>query len=692
MKVDIEKLFLDSLINNLPDYIYFKDTDSRFLMINRALSAAFGLQEPSEALGNTDHKFYDEASADQARKDELKVMRSGKPLIGKEEYRPNDDGEPHWVLTTKLPLHDTDGQMIGTFGVSRDITEAKLAQQRLVESESALRHHQDTLEETVQQRTEELSTAKDRMAQEIQERKLIEQSLRVEEERYRRLLGVNATYIYTVTIEKRKAVTTEHGSGCINVTGYSPADFQDDPNLWIIMVHPEDRDFVKSFIIEDLTQRNNQNQIEHRIVHKDGRVRWVRNTVVHHYNDTGELIRYDGLVEDITARRFADERQRENERLRAVVNLAGGVAKSYSSAMSQIDKHAAAISKRVKKDDSLQEHAESISTAVASASTLNSRLQFAAKAYDHDPQAKDFLKALDLGKAVSKAVKSARKAFLPQNIEVETVLPTDLPRVSANLNQLLGTIISMLTNASEAMPDGGTITISASSKNILRSSHRWNQIARGGQFVILRIIDTGVGMDRELQKSVFNTFFTTRTDGSFGLGLAIAQASAKSWGGWIQLRSTPTKGSVFRVFIPTVKQTDALVEPKRPAITIKGRTALVVDDNEQCRNVVVKALTDQGMTVLTASNDIEAIDIFANNMDRISLCVIDLVLGTTNLERTITQIYDLKPEAQVIVTSGFSRDFARSNLPVGAWSFLQKPFEPSGLSRLATEIVARDLS
>ena len=73
MKVDIEKLFLDSLINNLPDYIYFKDTDSRFLMINRALSAAFGLKEPSEALGNTDHKFYDEASADQARKDELKV-------------------------------------------------------------------------------------------------------------------------------------------------------------------------------------------------------------------------------------------------------------------------------------------------------------------------------------------------------------------------------------------------------------------------------------------------------------------------------------------------------------------------------------------------------------------------------------------------------------------------------------------
>lgn len=689
MKADIEKLFLDSLINSLPDNIYFKDTESRFLMVNRALAKRFNLTDPAQALGRTDFDFFEEEHSRLAREDELVVMRTGNPIVGKEEHETTLEGSSQWVLTTKLPLYDTDGQLIGTFGVSRDVTDIKLAQQALLESEAELRRHQDKLEEEVRKRTEELSIAHDRMKKEVQDRRVAEQSLRISEERYRRLLQVNPTYIYNVTIKKKQPVQTEHGPGCALVTGYSPEEYITNPNLWIVMVHPEDRDLVRKFITEDLTQRNHQNQIEHRIFHKDGRLRWVRNTVVHHYDDQGELARYDGLVEDITARKYADQRQRENERLRAISIMAEGVVSNYTRAVENITAHASAIMGQVPADSLLHNEASAILNDAESTAALNHRLSAIARAYSQEEAR---LTQIDIRSVVNAALEPLSRTFSGQNLEIKTFIPADIPSVCANADQLLDSLTIMLSNAAEAMPGGGTITITASSKNILRSSHRWNQTARGGKYVILRITDTGIGMDRDTARKVFDSFFSTKKSGAFGLGLAMAQAAAKSWGGWVRVRSSPGQGSVFRLFIPTSVQTGAVIVTPKPAVTLRGRTVLIVDDKMEMAELISHALASEGMNVLVARTDLEAVDLFADNIDRISLSIIDMVLGEAEWHRTISQIYKLKPESHVIIMSGFSRDFARLHLPVGAWSFIQKPFEPSDLVDMANDIISRDVS
>ena len=130
-----ERCLLHSLMDNLPDNIYFKDAASRFVRINKALTTCFGLSDPAQAIGKTDFDFFTEEHAQSAYADEQEIARSGQPMVGKEEKETWLDGRVRWVSTTKMPFRDKDGKIIGTFGVAREITTLKLAEGALRESE-----------------------------------------------------------------------------------------------------------------------------------------------------------------------------------------------------------------------------------------------------------------------------------------------------------------------------------------------------------------------------------------------------------------------------------------------------------------------------------------------------------------------------------------------------------------------------
>jgi len=165
-KEDLLKAFLE----HIPDGVYFKDRDSRFVQISRSLAARFGLKDPADAIDKTDFDVFSEEHARQAFNDEQEIVRSGRPIVEKEEKETWPDGRETWVLTTKLPLRDEPGNIIGTMGISRDITERKRIEQELQE-------YRARLEELVAIRTAELQRANELLEQDIAARKITEQDL-----------------------------------------------------------------------------------------------------------------------------------------------------------------------------------------------------------------------------------------------------------------------------------------------------------------------------------------------------------------------------------------------------------------------------------------------------------------------------------------------------------------------------------
>jgi len=139
--------------------------------------------------------------------------------------------------------------------------------------------------------------------------KEVEAALRESQERYQRLLEAVTSYRYSVEVRDGRAVSTWHSEGCLAATGYAPEDYLSDPHLWIRMVHPDDREMVQRHVAEVLANKDVR-PLEHRIVHRDGRTRWVRDTIVLHRDAAGRLVRYDGLVEDVTERKLVEERFR----------------------------------------------------------------------------------------------------------------------------------------------------------------------------------------------------------------------------------------------------------------------------------------------------------------------------------------------------------------------------------------------
>ncbi|MEO5356868.1 MAG: MEKHLA domain-containing protein [Nitrospirae bacterium YQR-1] len=178
----------------------------------------------------------------------------------------NKDGTVRWVRNTIVPRHSKDGTLIAYDGLISDITEHRRA----------------------------------------------DEALKLSENRYKRLLNATTDYIYTVDVVDGRAVSTAHGPGCVAVTGYTSEDYRRDPFLWYQMIHPEDRHWA-STMAEKVLRGEQVQSVEHRIVHKDGTIRWVRNTPVPRHSKEGTLIAYDGLITDITERKLAEEALRKNK-------------------------------------------------------------------------------------------------------------------------------------------------------------------------------------------------------------------------------------------------------------------------------------------------------------------------------------------------------------------------------------------
>lgn len=402
--------------------------------------------------------------------------------------------------------------------------------------------------------------------EQIIERKRVEQALKESEESYKRMIEAITTYTYSVEVGDGKPVSTSHSAGCVSVTGFTLEDYNSNQYLWHSMIHAEDREMVESSI-NRLLGGSNISPIEHRIIRRDGKTIWVRNTMVPHFNAEGAFIRYDGLIEDITERKNAElelkksyekmeERVRERTKelqnaneeikrfayivshdLRApLINLMG-YSKELKSALNIVNDAAAGYAKhldpekqkKVKSalDEDIPEALDFINISVKRMDNLVNAVLKLSRIGRRELH----LEKLDMNELINNLMKSISHQFEEKNVKV-TVLP--LPEITADrisMEQIFGNI---LDNAVKYL-----------------SSDRKGEIKIDGKkikdYTIFSIQDNGRGISKEDLTKVFEPFQRVGVldvQGE-GMGLAYVQTLVRRHGGSIWCESEPGVGTSF---------------------------------------------------------------------------------------------------------------------------------------------------
>lgn len=204
-------------------------------------------------------------------------------------------GDERWISQYCQPVYNKDGTFLGTRGSSRDITELKQTEQKLKQLTDGLNRY-----------NVELQSVNDRLKAEIEVRERMQKALELSEERYKKMVDAVTSYTYSVQVRKGNAIYTEHSKGCLPITGYNPEDYRYNPHLWHSMIYPDDKMAVEN-TIKEIMAGHKILPIEHRIIRRDGTIIWIRNTIVPYYNDDEELVQYEGLIENITERKLAEE-------------------------------------------------------------------------------------------------------------------------------------------------------------------------------------------------------------------------------------------------------------------------------------------------------------------------------------------------------------------------------------------------
>ncbi len=274
------------LLDLLPDVVYVKDRRSVYILANAALARQFGVADATEVLGRTDHDFWPRPMADRVRQIEEHLMSEGEAGLEMEEHLIDRTGVERWYLSSKVSLHSSDGRVVGLVGISRDITDRKRV-------EVALRDANQALEERVRARTAEL------------ERTM--QALARSEALYRDVVTHVDEYIYAATISSEGTpLESYHSPVCERITGWASHVFVEDETLWYRLIHPDDRAKVLARL-DALRNDLAPMQVEHRLMHRDGSLRWVRNHCVARRTSDGALV-LAGFVLDITTdRRLREE-------------------------------------------------------------------------------------------------------------------------------------------------------------------------------------------------------------------------------------------------------------------------------------------------------------------------------------------------------------------------------------------------
>ncbi|GIW52987.1 MAG: histidine kinase [Gemmatimonadales bacterium] len=515
----------------------------------------------------------------------------------------------------------------------------------------------------------------------VTQRKEAAEALRRSEESYRQLFE-RATYgIYRSTLDGRLVTVNP---ALVRMLGYDSAeellaidmarDLYLDPAERARLIER----YRTSGVIED---------VEVAWKRKDGKPVVVRLSGTALRDESGEVTGFEMIVEDVTERRALEEQLRQAQKMESIGQLTGGIAHDFNNLLTVILANAEMIGRNLPPEASdLRADLEELrGAAQRGASMVKKLLAFSRR---------DELRfaPVNLAQLAAELMGMLRR-LVPASIELRLLGQDCEACVMADRGAIEQILVNLVTNARDAMPEGGVLTIETVETYLdedFRSDHGWGE---PGPYVVLSVSDTGTGMDQETKKRVFEPFFTTKPPGTgTGLGLAMTYGLVKHHRGFIEILSEPGAGTTVRIYLPKVTEEAMEPQPKISSVSETGgrETILLVEDDPAVRRAAVRVLEKQGYTVIVAADGIEALDLFDRHADRIDLVLSDVVMPRMGGRSLYEALKKKDRMPRFMFTSGYTAGEIkeRGSLPPEV-PFLQKPWTVTDLVRSVREVLDR---
>jgi len=394
---------------------------------------------------------------------------------------------------------------------------------------------------------------------------------------------------------------------------------------------------------------------------------------------------FELFMEDITERRALEQQLRQAQKMEAIGRLAGGIAHDFNNLLMVISGYSEFLLERLGPDPSLRGPAQEISNAAQRATSLTRQLLAFSRKQMLAP------KILDLNEVVTENLKMLTR-MIGEDIDLVMVPEPTIGAVRADPGQIDQVIMNLAVNARDAMPDGGKLTIETANITLSNDFARMHAPLDPGDYIMLAISDTGLGMDGETQSRIFEPFFTTKGAKGTGLGLSTVYGIVKQSGGYIFVDSQPARGTTFRMYFPRVDSKDepatvqdavGLPRPDRGQETI-----LLVEDETNLRRLARQYLETQGYKILEAEDGAAALQIASGHKGEIDLLLTDVVMPGMNGRELAVHVAGDRRDIRVLYMSGYTENaIGHNGMLYAGINLLQKPFSLPALKDKVREVL-----
>ncbi|MBI5664817.1 MAG: response regulator [Nitrospirae bacterium] len=425
----------------------------------------------------------------------------------------------------------------------------------------------------------------------------------------------------------------------------------------------------------------------HTVIHthydKDGKSSYVEIRSFAMKNESGETISVIELINDITEKKKLESQLRQAQKMEAVGLLAGGVAHDFNNILTAVVGYGNLLKMKMKEDDPLRHNVTQILASVERGANLTHSLLAFSRKQVMNPRPVNF-------NTIVESVYKLLKRLIGEDIELKTLLTDEDVTVMADSGQIEQVLMNLATNARDAMPGGGSLTIETERTELSGEYVIGHGFGVTGTYVQISVTDTGTGMDEATKAKLFEPFFSTKEVGKgTGLGLAMIYGIIKQHNGYVNVYSELGEGTTFKIYLPVIK---AKIEEHKQAEIISSvggtETILIAEDDEAARVLTKTVLQEFGYTVIEAKDGEDAVEKFMGNKNKIDLLVLDVIMPRKSGPEAYNEIKKSMPGIKAVFISGYTTDaIHKKRLLEDNINFVSKPFSPQVILQKIREVL-----